>query len=323
MIAALLLVLFTSFVFVSNVYLAHFLRCNYWRVQILLKSALPSLSPMICKLCYCCTLIYAMLPFATVIACSLRYSANGLEVPSAETICIGLFLLRDYITFYQFVYASSIQWNLDKKYKIIRILNQTVFFAFQVMTCCFVLDFSLGVYNAVFLGFNSFFCFARETDEEPEGKLDFHTLCGELMNFLENHMKSSEINQDLELLKPDVVRTHAGPMDFKEAANAEAEEDSSHNSFKGDMDIPPLDLGLVNATAVTPPHSPRGYRERGNGESLFSYSLSCKQLAIAFSTKNDLAKVLAVTAQKNIKPKPKIKTAIYIASLIIYPLLHL
>lgn len=319
MIAALLFVLFTSFVFVSNVYLAYFVRCNYWRVQVLLKSALPSLSPTVCKLCYYCTLIYALLPLATVIACSFRYTTVGLQVPSAETICIGLFLLRDYVTFYQFVYAGSIQWNLDKTYKIIRILNQTLLFAFQIVTCCFVLDFSLGAYNAVFLGLNSFFCFAREADEEPEEKLVFHALCDELMKFLENHVKSSEVCQELELLEPNVLRTDAEPTNLEEPLPRLAEEDSPRASPKGDTDIPPLDLNLVNATAVTPPRSPPGYREHGNGDSLFS----CKQFAVGSCAKSQLALVLDAAARTTVKHKSKAETAAYIASLILYSYVYL
>eukprot|EP00826_Nyctotherus_ovalis_P021261 TRINITY_DN16834_c0_g1_i2.p1 TRINITY_DN16834_c0_g1~~TRINITY_DN16834_c0_g1_i2.p1 ORF type:complete len:118 (-),score=13.56 TRINITY_DN16834_c0_g1_i2:32-385(-) len=100
-------VILISFVFITNVFLALFVKCSYWKVQLFLKSAFPSLSPRICRACYCCTLIYATLPYITVFVYSWCYQLDERGLPSAKSIYLGLFLLRDYVTFYQFAVSYT------------------------------------------------------------------------------------------------------------------------------------------------------------------------------------------------------------------------
>lgn len=248
----------------SSLFILRLLKCNIWKIHLLLLSRFPHIPPIICHFCYYSACAYLTLPFLLVLFYMVYLGPFAFGQTAGEAIHQGLFIMRIYTIFVQHIYVNSIQWNVGKTYQALKWFNTLLFFSYQIIACTSLLDFESGSNAAFFLGLCSPLCLIFVSTRQTGRKISFENFCIEFMNTLEEitspKPEASQLLESRPRQEQDRSSSMSSVPNERSEQDRESEKAADQNSAAERSRVAPLNLSLVNEQSLSGTHSPNAPR---------------------------------------------------------------
>jgi len=241
-------------------FILRLLKCDIWRIQLLVKSWFPNIPFIVCTLSYYITCIYLIFPVILSLLYIFYLGPFLLDFSFTQSTYQALFFIRIYGIFVQHIYTNSIQFNVGKNYRFLKWFNTVLFFSYQAFICVFLLNFDSASNAAIFLGLNTSLYLNFVSARQPGRKILFEDFCMELIKFLEDTDRARP--QQLQLLREHMEEKEEKSSEMSsipdERLNEIHERDKScgQNLMQGYSKIAPLNLDLINDQSISSSHAP-------------------------------------------------------------------